>query len=233
MATFLQHESCPKCGSKDNLGRYSDDSAYCFGCGYTEKGGKYTPPTDRLPDEPQIRLPKDATNAIGTEGRDWLDKYEITPAEQQRYRMLWSDSRRQLIFPLYNKDGQLAAWQGRNFDPQSKGKYFSQGKIHDLLYFCGKKSSPVILVEDLLSAIKIGRMSVAMPLFGSEASTALLMRLKGHCSSIITWLDSDKWKNSQDIVKRAQSIGLPAMSAYTNLDPKEYSTEQIKYFLTK
>jgi hypothetical protein len=69
-------------------------------------------------------------------------------------------------------------------------------------------------------------------LFGSEASTPLLMRLKDHCQAIIVWLDSDKWKNSHDIVKRAQSIGLPAMSVFTNLDPKEYSTEKIKYFLT-
>lgn len=31
-------ESCPKCGSRDNLGRYSDGHAYCFGCGYYEHG---------------------------------------------------------------------------------------------------------------------------------------------------------------------------------------------------
>ena len=36
---FIQHEPCPKCGSKDNLARYSDGHAYCFssGCGYHEK----------------------------------------------------------------------------------------------------------------------------------------------------------------------------------------------------
>lgn len=233
MATFLKHEACPKCGSKDNLGRYSDDSAYCFGCGYTEKGNRFTPPGDRVSETNVLRLPQDATNHIGPAGRAWLDRYDITATEQQRYRMLWSDSKNQLIFPLYNKTNELVAWQGRNFDPAAKGKYFSQGKIHDLLYFCGKKGTPVILVEDLLSAIKISRISIAMPLFGSEASTALLMRLKAHCGAIIVWLDSDKWRNSQDIVKRSQSIGLPAMSAYTNLDPKEYTTDQIKYFLTK
>jgi twinkle protein len=33
-------EPCPKCGSKDNLKRYSDGHAHCFGmgCGYREKG---------------------------------------------------------------------------------------------------------------------------------------------------------------------------------------------------
>lgn len=33
---FIGHEACPKCGSKDNLARYSDGHAYCFGCGYRE-----------------------------------------------------------------------------------------------------------------------------------------------------------------------------------------------------
>lgn len=36
MANFVKHEPCPECGSKDNLARYDDDSAYCFGCEYFE-----------------------------------------------------------------------------------------------------------------------------------------------------------------------------------------------------
>lgn len=43
MAEFLQHEPCPECGSKDNLARYVDNSAYCFGCEYHEKGDNETP----------------------------------------------------------------------------------------------------------------------------------------------------------------------------------------------
>ena len=36
---FIRHEQCPKCGSKDNLARYTD-GAHCFtpDCGYFEKG---------------------------------------------------------------------------------------------------------------------------------------------------------------------------------------------------
>ena len=33
---FIAHEPCPKCGSKDNLARYTDGHAWCFGCGYYE-----------------------------------------------------------------------------------------------------------------------------------------------------------------------------------------------------
>ena len=34
---FIQHEPCPKCGSRDNLARYDDGHAFCFGCNYREK----------------------------------------------------------------------------------------------------------------------------------------------------------------------------------------------------
>lgn len=35
---FLRKEPCPKCGSRDNLGRYSDGHGHCFGCGHYDKG---------------------------------------------------------------------------------------------------------------------------------------------------------------------------------------------------
>ena len=155
MATFEQHEPCPKCGSKDNLGRYSDGSAYCFGCGYTEKSSRYSPATNRVFEERAIRIPQDATPQVAsTPGGTWLAQYGITALEIQRYRMLWSPSRQQLIFPLYNKNGELVAYQGRNFKPDSKGKYFSQGKIHDLLYFCGKSQALSFLWKTFLAPLK-------------------------------------------------------------------------------
>jgi twinkle protein len=47
-STCLSHEPCPECGSKDNLGRYSDGHGYCFGCGYYEAGeGEAQPNTRR------------------------------------------------------------------------------------------------------------------------------------------------------------------------------------------
>jgi twinkle protein len=39
-SVFVAKEPCPECGSRDNLGRYSDGHAFCFGCDY------YEPPTD-------------------------------------------------------------------------------------------------------------------------------------------------------------------------------------------
>ena len=37
-SVLVGHEPCPSCGSRDNLGRYSDGHGYCFGCGHYEHG---------------------------------------------------------------------------------------------------------------------------------------------------------------------------------------------------
>lgn len=43
-------EPCPKCGSRDNLARYSDGHGYCFGCGHYEPPSGGAPSdTDRSP----------------------------------------------------------------------------------------------------------------------------------------------------------------------------------------
>lgn len=35
-SAFLRHESCPECGSRNNLARYASGRAHCFGCNYWE-----------------------------------------------------------------------------------------------------------------------------------------------------------------------------------------------------
>jgi twinkle protein len=44
---FVGHEPCPECGSSDNLARYSDGHAYCFGCEHYEPGDGQPPSTER------------------------------------------------------------------------------------------------------------------------------------------------------------------------------------------
>lgn len=74
----IAKEPCPKCGSSDNLARYDDGHAYCFGlsCGY------YEPPTsDRTPDEGARKPSKEIENRdqlIRGEVPDGLDTRGLT-----------------------------------------------------------------------------------------------------------------------------------------------------------
>jgi twinkle protein len=57
-APFVQHEPCPECGSKDNLARYADGGAFCFGCEYREKpDDSYELPKDFVPKKDKVFYP--------------------------------------------------------------------------------------------------------------------------------------------------------------------------------
>jgi hypothetical protein len=52
-----------------------------------------------------------------------------------------------------------------------------------------------------------------------------LKRLK--FTKLITWLDSDKLKESREIAQRAKWLGFDTKVVYTEEDPKCYSNEEI------
>lgn len=68
-STFLYHESCPKCDSRDNLARYANGSATCFGCGHWE------PPTDGF--EPKERVINDDVEFLQGQYTD-IDNRKLT-----------------------------------------------------------------------------------------------------------------------------------------------------------
>ena len=48
MGTFVKHQPCDQCGSKDNCAVYEDGSTHCFGCGHTtQANGKTTQPVTK------------------------------------------------------------------------------------------------------------------------------------------------------------------------------------------
>lgn len=58
--TFLRHEPCPSCGSRNNLARYSDGHAHCFGCEYYEHGGKHGAASAAAGADDDLRSRRDA-----------------------------------------------------------------------------------------------------------------------------------------------------------------------------
>lgn len=231
MSQCIAHEPCPKCGSKDNLARYSDGHAWCFGCRHYEPG----PLASRLAIsqiEPKVKLfsmPEDTTANIGVKGWTWLKKYGIMDAEAREF--LWSDSKEWLIMPVYDADHNLLAWQARSFKDGDR-KYFTFGPVSDILNIIGS-NEPVVIVEDMLSAIKVGRQFASIPLFGSNIPLKLLTKLKAAFKQVGIWLDKDKAQESlRSRLRASQLFGLDnVQSIVTDKDPKEYSNDEIQKFV--
>ena len=228
---FLYHEPCPKCGSRDNVGVYSDGHKWCFGCGY------YVPPSgaskkalEPVVDKPAggIYLPDDCEPYYPYKCLHWVHQYGLSDVDLRANRVVWSEYSQLLIFPLLDEDKTLLGWQGRNFGDKYKVKWFGRGKLDDILVFKGTYDDPLILVEDIISAIVLGKNDKwAMPLFGSSVSTKRLVRLKLITNQLVIWLDHDKANEAHKFVKQAQRMGFEAKSVITYKDPKYHTLDEI------
>lgn len=234
-ARFVKHEPCSKCGSRDNLARYSDGSAYCFGCGAIEKRNTFNyQDYDSGPGETknQVSIPKDASSTIAPEALTWLTGFGLTIQEIINYGFLWSPSKKWLIYPVNNKvyhgrvgSFQLAGYWVRQFNGGKKNLNFFQSG--EAVHFVGLESNKVVLVEDIVSAIKVGRHCTAVCLFGSNVSSELLGALVGRFEEVRVWLDHDKFPNALRASRKATMLGLNNRVILTDRDPKTYSDEVI------
>jgi len=225
--SFIQHTACPKCGSKDNLGEYSDHW-YCFGCRYYKLKHDLQSVRERLVDV----VPKDdgdisltVSEALPKQAMQWLLSYGITGAHVSEYSWGWVEDRSLLVLvntPTY--------WQARNFGPGVK--YLSKGNKPLLSYGNG---GTIVCVEDVLSAVKISKANeqvTVIPLLGSSVSPELEQTLFNRGNDVILWLDRDK---ATSAVKQARSMlgkGIRCSVLVTELDPKEYSAKEINEWLS-
>jgi len=86
----------------------------------------------------------------------------------------------------------------------------------------------IVLVEDMVSAIKVSRYLPAMPLFGNNCSARQLVRLNRVTDRIFIWLDPDMKRRSHWLASAATEVGLKTKVIHSNRDPKEELDERIK-----
>ena len=112
---FIGREPCPKCGSEDNLARYSDGHAYCFGAGCEH----YEPATDGSREAVADRPAKRPSALIpGSYGP--LTKRKITEETAKRY---------QYQIGLFNKQPcQIATYHDESGNPVAQKLRFADKK---------------------------------------------------------------------------------------------------------
>jgi len=235
MPHFVKHSPCPKCYSRDNLGHYSDGSAWCFGCGYFKSPTLSPYVTEKLQEEEEelsITLPSDVTQDYPPHALEWA-KLPITLLRKNN--VYYSAYRNQLIFEFQDANNHTLAYQARNLSPVSKGKrYYTAGDVNALLpiYVSGLSKRLLVLVEDCLSAITISALGYdAMPLLGSGITRQKLSRLRPFYDVLTVFLDGDMYPKAIQIMQQAQLLGFKANVVYSELDPKAHSYKDLTEML--
>lgn len=182
-----------------------------------------------MSDEEKVKLPEDFTLQIPREGASWLMSYGITEDEKKRYGIGFSPSLNRLILPVYREGVGLVFWQGRYLGKanKKKPKYLSvMAKGQDKLFEIKNGNARVVVVEDILSAIKVGRHTSAIALLGSYLPTTIYKRLSDY-NKVGLWLDYDKYKDAVAYAKRLREFGHSVINIHTPLDPKEQTDQAI------
>ena len=226
-SNFVRHSPCPACGSRDNLGIYSDGHKWCFGCGHYEPAIRTLENSRPKPQE-SIRDGENASpdyvplvsTDIPEKPLKWLKKYGISDEEIAKHGILWVPEKQSLILGT----------QYRYFGDNPKHPKAVSFKKGDLLLL--EKNDTVCFVEDFISAIKVGQWVSAVPLYGSHIDASALKWAIERFSRVCVWLDPDMKQKTAKAVLRGKLMGCRNMvGIYSDLDPKDYDDWNLRKYL--
>ena len=148
------HEPCPKCGSKNNLGRYPDGHAYCFGseCDYMEYNNSDSKPVGKV---------LSTSNGFPKAGNyEPLNKRGISQETCRffGYKVGKLSGSKVHIAPYYNDEGELIAQQLRtkNKDFPILGEARSLGLWGKQCWTSGKY---IVITEGQIDAMSVAEVN--------------------------------------------------------------------------
>ena len=94
------------------------------------------------------------------------------------------------------------------------------------------RDSPIVLVEDVVSAHKVGQVATCIPLFGTKVLDVVVKKLVEFKRPVALWLDEDQYTLLPPKINRLQTfLGASVRYIKTPLDPKAYSISNIQEIL--
>jgi len=247
---------CENCGEGTNTKamivshNVKSYSGSCFACSHQpfEMKGKQTlaeiAELKRINNESLCRtegerltLPTDFTTDIPLEGRLWLYSNGITSTLKQQYSIGYSPRLKRVILPIFDSEGTLTWYQCRALLTGQKPKYLQPSGDKSSVVFQSQlretehNPSTVVVVEDIVSAIRVGEVTNTISLLGTKATTAQVVCLSKY-DRVVTWLDSDKaGKRGSTSIRQSCSLLTDTYNIITEHDPKFYSEQQIEEIL--
>lgn len=217
---------------------------YCHHCGGSSAkgGGRRSHIRDgkNVVAHQALSLPSDLAvlpGACHVSANAWLNRYDINEAERQWYRIGWSEYHGRVILPVWDMEHtQLLAYQRRRvLKDDTMPKYLTtrvKWVKHPTFIAAHRDGDTLVLVEDILSAIKVNRVAPSAALLGTHMSDWLLYHASTY-DNVVVWLDNDNPQVRADqrrIMRRLEPFTNVRMAA-TDVDPKELDHVAIRNML--
>lgn len=234
---------CPNCARLgmdtrgDNLAIYSDGHEFCYACNYihTNLHDRISNSTEKhaVLNKGPVLLPRDIDINYPSKVIDWTASYDLTTLDLHNHNFLWSEYYQRLLYPVWSGED-VIFWTGRYFGPdQKQSKWLNKGSPKDIVHCINKHANTIVVVEDIISAIKILKTDMGLGvlvLFNSHNPVSKLLKI-GKNKQYFLWLDNDKFKESIFFVREAVSQGFSVMPITSDRDPKDETIESIRRIL--
>lgn len=169
--------------------------------------------------------------------RLWLYKAGLSNADIQKLGAYYHEPTNRVVIP-YVMDNKVVFWQARRLSGDG-AKYLSPAHVDRSrvvgMYGAG---NCIVIVEDALSAFKVGKVSWGWSLLGTKVLKHTLAKLVTLGLPVVTWLDNDvgaKRNSGQlaalEIKRSLDLVGIPTVNVVTDKDPKAYSYREITEIL--
>lgn len=248
IGTHTKFACVNQCGSDRSMivnHSHKEYSAYCFRCGkigYQNKGYQTLQQLEKIREldklarsaVTRVELPHDTIfdfELFSAEARFWLLSASISGVLCKKHGIGYSPRLQRVVLPVYNSTGGLSFFQLRRIVGNGP-KYISPSVDRSAILFVvtpdGSSLDEIVVVEDILSAIRVGEHIPTASLLGTSISTqqaAFLSKYK----RVITWTDPDSAgiKGATD-VRRIMSLTSDVRNITSELDPKLMSNDDIK-----
>jgi hypothetical protein len=206
----------------------------------------------------QVQLPEDFIKMVSVDSPvpmaawKWLWDAGLEDADIIRYEIGYSFAYDRVILPCRNyailqPSGEythkLLGWVGREVKYKTKEerklhgcvKYLTKKSqaVKHLMFMAPSTSDRVVLVEDVLSAIRVNRATgyTAMALLTTFIPRKLMYKLRN--KQVTVWLDGDMMAKSIGYATQMNTLGIKASYCVTPKDPKDYNDIDIKSFLNR
>ena len=166
------------------------------------------------------------TDNFSKSAKVWLYTVGITDKLIKLYRIGYIPELDRVYIPNY-RGNTLIGYQTRSLSFYDKPKYLGKGP--KLCYLSkGIKTNSVVLVEDVLSCIRVGEHSSAISLQGTSLKDEGLTEVLGKFTSVKIYLDADAAGRLGDKkLTRQLSLFIPCSSIVTKRDPKTYTYREL------
>lgn len=183
-----------------------------------------------------VLLPDDFCTNIPVRFTTWFTKYGISPEYAAEHGFGWSDDMQRIVIPVY-WNGTLLTYQARAVHTGQLPKYLtpSFASAGRGMFLCGnKQTNNVVLTEDILSAMKIGRAGkYAASLMGCEITHERAAWIIKARKSVSIWLDPDNagQTGARKIARKLELYGIECRNILSEYDPKGHTLDEIREYV--